>query len=335
MHYKFIASSSATQEEDNIPRFGKLVKKIQELEYKKTMLTARIPKKPRSSFGTLQPVLPLIPEVLPTKEEDKSQFITLDLKIRAGDPSSQKYKKYTRKFEEGTPQQWIEVLKDLKEIWTQNSVTEATDREATIHSLLHGDSLTAFNIALEEAQVDQDNPQATLQLTTKMVDEALEAVTTSVFPHRALETQKMWMKCSMKKPYDLSTRKTAAAITRLNNSLPLFPSGDENSKFSEVEIVELLEWSLPFSWRQKFDLDGYVPTQKNKATLIAHCEAIEHNQEVASLDKKKGKNKEKNQENGNPGSKRKNSKRAKADFYCRVHGRNSTHNTVDCYTIKN
>jgi hypothetical protein len=93
-----------------------------------------------------------------------------------------------------------------------------------------------------------------------MVDATLTAVTTTVFPHRALEIQRLWMNRGMRKPYDLTTRKTVAAITRMNNATPLFPGGTEASKFSNAELIGLLEWSLPPSWRSKFDLDGYIPT---------------------------------------------------------------------------
>ena len=46
--------------------------------------------------------------------------------------------------------------------------------------------------------------------------------------------------------------------------LPLFPGGSELNKFSTNEIVELLEWMIPKSWKTKFDLDGYVPTNHGK-----------------------------------------------------------------------
>ena len=68
----------------------------------------------------------------------------------------------------------------------------------------------------------------------------------------------------MKKPFGLSTRKMAAAITRINNALPLFPGATEASKFSPEEVIGLLEWSLPQTWRNKFDLDGYIPSLDSK-----------------------------------------------------------------------
>ncbi len=56
---------------------------------------------------------------------------------RVGQPAtSTKYKKHVRKFEEGTPQQWIDVLRDMEEIWTQNSVNGGTDRASTVRAVV-------------------------------------------------------------------------------------------------------------------------------------------------------------------------------------------------------
>ena len=138
----------------------------------------------------LQPILALVPEALPTKEEEKNKFLSFELKTRAGQPAgSTTYKKYVRVFEEGTPYQWIELVKDLSEIWTQNSVNGPTDRTATIRALLKGESLTAFETALEDVRVNPDpEEEEPLQLTIDLIEKALAQVAQSVFPHRALET---------------------------------------------------------------------------------------------------------------------------------------------------
>jgi hypothetical protein len=76
----------------------------------------------------LQPVVPLLPEVLPTKDQDKAKFILFELRSRTGQPAgSTTYKKFVHVFEEGTPQQWIDLIRNVKEIWTQNSVNRPSD----------------------------------------------------------------------------------------------------------------------------------------------------------------------------------------------------------------
>ena len=97
-------------------------------------------------------------------------------------------------------------------------------------------------------------------------------------PLKALETQKQWMQQCMQKPKELPIRKTVAAVGRLNNSLPLFPSGKESDKFTPGEILEILEWSIPESWRAKFGLAGSVPTEFTKEHFMTECEAIKRNE---------------------------------------------------------
>ena len=84
------------------------------------------------------------------------------------------------------------------------------------------------------------------------------------------------MNRAMKKPLGLSARRMMAAITRLNKLLPLFLGGSDLSKFSDTDLIELAEWSMPEEWRTNFDSDRYFPTQHNKKRFIKACEAIEH-----------------------------------------------------------
>jgi hypothetical protein len=298
------------------------------------MLSARIPKK-NPAPNTLKPVLPLIIEKSKSVKDDKSRFITIELRARVNAPaSSATYKKYINKFEEGSAQEWIDLQRGIQEIWTQNSITRGTDRALTARALLCGESLTSFEASLDEARRNEVDSVASapLQIESKMVNTAMAAVATTVFPHRALEIQRLWMTRGMRKPYEMTTRKTAAAITRINNALPLFPGGTDTSKFSDAEVVGLLEWCLPPSWRTKFDLDGYVPTLDSKAKLIESFEASERNQEDTSNAKATHKDKKSKTEKFSNSSKKRES--GNNDKYCSEHGKNKTHNTGDCFTLR-
>jgi hypothetical protein len=177
------------------------------------------------------------------------------------------------------------------------------------------------------------------------IGQAMDSVATAVFPHRALEIQKFWMNRGMRKPYNLSSCKTAAAITKITNSLPLFPLGNQEAKFTDQELVGLLEWSLPAHWRKKFDLDGYIPTLGTKAKLISKCKAIEHNK-IAKDKERKDDNNDNNNNNNNNNNNKKNKfgkfvARAKKDdrsrnvyFYCQKCGRSCTHDTSKCFFLK-
>ena len=150
-------------------------------------------------------------------------------------------------------------------------------------------------------------------MTDARIKVALDALGKMIFPHHALKQQKRWMQRNMKKPKDLSTRKMAAAITKINNMLLRFPGATDASKFSDAEIVELLELSLPNAWRQALDLKGFIPMDKTKAELIKECEAFERNKSVEKTEpkekKNKGKQNKKEKTNVNP---KKNDSKARA-----------------------
>jgi hypothetical protein len=339
VHYKFIAFTANQEKEDLIiPPFAELIRKIKVLNYNKMLsIRSRIPKAKKA--GSLQPVIPLIPLKTLPSEVDKGNYISFMLNTTVGgEGDSPKYRKKVRKFEEGTPQEWIDTLRDLNEIWTQNAIAGGQDRVATVRAIIAGESAVAFDAALEDAR--RNEAGVDLNITTAHVETALQAVSTDVFPHRALEIQKLWMNRRMFKPTELTTRQTAAAINRLNNSLPMFPAGTEASKFSPTEIIGLLEWSLPPAWRAKFDLDGYVPTLWAKARLIEACEAIERNEENSKENNKSddphnkknkiGKSKRHGKKSGT-----RTSAGADAKHYCTKHRHNPSHDMADCYTLKN
>ena len=144
------------------------------------------------------------------------------------------------------------------------------------------------------------------------------------------------MRRGMKKPKELSFRKTASAVGRLNNCLSFFPSASDADKFNKTDIVELLEWSIPQSWKAKFDLDGYIPTQHSKERLVTECEAIERNE--PKLNTKTTSSTKPNPHRKGRTVKYKGSEKtteSTSKYYCTEHGTNPTHSTEMCYTIKN
>jgi hypothetical protein len=243
------------------------------------------------------------------------------------------------KFEDGTPTEWIEVINALEEIWKQNSLTTGSDRQASVKTILREDALTAFEASIDEDLEPEEGAAEggpANQLTTEMIDDALISVAKNIFPHRALEIQKIWMKRQIRKPKSMPVRKMIAIITKMNNSLARFPKADESDKFKDKELLEIVEWSLPDEWRAQFDLKGYVPSKYDKKRLIAEAEAIERAETLDSgrpkAKESKGKSFKSNKEKkANP----KNDKNSKTEYFCTEHGVNKTHGTAECFTIKN
>ena len=258
----------------------------------------------------------------------------MTLKTRAdGDGAGPTYKKKLFRFEEGSPHEWLRTLDDLEELWTQNSVLAGADRLATVRTLLRGDSLSQFESEITDLLANRNFAF----VTPAVVEAGLKAVSKAVFPHRALETQKLWMRRGMKKPKHMATRQLAAAIAKINSYLPRFPGATDDDKFSATEIVELIEWSLPAPWRTKFDLDGYVPTLHSKAKLVEACEAIERNEPDEKSGGKGGSNTKKNKNDKKSvgkGSGGGSGAAGNKKFYCAKHGWNASHGTDKCFVIK-
>jgi hypothetical protein len=152
---------------------------------------------------TIPKKIPFLTTCLPFEASDKedkkeeSEYVTFTLKDRAGTGSTApSYKMKVAKFEDGTPAEWIEVLDALEEIWKQNSMVTATDREASIKTILREDALTTFESSIDDSRAqdeDAENDASDIVFDNAMIDTALTDVSKNIFPHQALEIQKLWM----------------------------------------------------------------------------------------------------------------------------------------------
>ena len=249
----------------------------------KFLAAVRAKKKFELRKNTIQPILPLSRTKIET-DDDKTKYITLDLKVRAGAAAgTPSYKKTIKILSSGSPQEWIDVLHDVRDIWRQNVVTRPEDRAGVIAAILRGNTLANFETALEDARRDpdamvDDDSADLLPLEVAHIQNSLLEVAKMVFPHRALETQKLWMSKHMRKPFSMSVRETAVQISRLNNSLPLFPNGSTAAKFNTAELLTMMEYALPDSWRTAFDKKGYTPSLFDLDRLIVEAEILERHE---------------------------------------------------------
>src|SRR6056300_416739 len=164
------------------------------------------------------------------------------------------------------------------------------------------------------------------------VSKALDEVSKSIFPVRALELQKLWMQKVMKKPYNLRIRQTVAAIGRLNNDLPFYPGGSASSKFETREIISIIEWCVPEDYRIKMNEEGWIPAEHSMPEFITKLETIEAYLKTIQLkeEAKKGRGRIKKQ----GGFKRKNDDDGHKEYYCAYHGTNPSHSSKQCKVLK-
>ena len=290
-----------------------------------------------STISTLEPIIPLILKKSGDQTYQRDKFISFELRARAGQRNdAPTYKKQVKLFDQGTPQEWIDVRRVLTEIWSQNSINGPTDRKSIVRAILRGESLTTFDTAIDTERTPEEDLEGAplqLELTQQMVQSALDEVAKSIFPRRALEIQKLWMAKVMKKPSNLSIRQTISAIGRLNNDLPWYPNGTTESKFKESEIVSIVEWAIPEEYRAKMNEDDFIPVDHRLSELLAKLETIESVLKLAEYRRKQKKTSGKR----SPDQRSRQSlatpnKRKK--FFCREHGHNNTHASADCKVLQ-
>jgi hypothetical protein len=169
------------------------------------------------------PVIPLLPTKLLSNElKDKAAYITFTLQVSKGSAPGTDYRKSIRTFEEGDPQQWMEVITGLKEIWAQNSITVPMDMSSTAVAILKGDSLTSYEAAMEHNRTDPEDKSLLIPMTEQHIDDALLAVTNQIFPYCALKTQKQWMSKYARKPYKMGAKQSVISMSRIHSYILFF-----------------------------------------------------------------------------------------------------------------
>ncbi len=174
------------------------------------------------------------------------------------------------------------MLEALEEVFLQNRLTSANNQEKKIKTILCEDSRTAYESPVLESRINANDPLHPLLHSIEVVNSALSAVSQDVFPHKALAMLKLWMKQHMEKPGNMGICKFMAAVTLMNSKLICFVGATEADLFSAYELLEILEFSLPATWRGNFVLVGYIPTEHNKSRLISKGKQIERAEALAS-----------------------------------------------------
>jgi hypothetical protein len=81
-----------------------------------------------------------------------------------------------------------------------------------------------------------------------------------------------------RKPYKMGAKQFVILMSQINNYIPFFRNATVLSKYSEEELLNILEFAVPPHWRKAFDLRDYLPTSDDKARFISKCERFEQNE---------------------------------------------------------
>ena len=140
----------------------------------------------------------------------------------------------------------------------------------------------------------------------------------------------------MQKPKEVPAQEHIAQVNEINAYLPRFPDvweGVAATAIEEDEIKDILDFGNPGTWQKQMILQGFDPLEKSMKEFIDFCERLERtkdlspstadNQQVQTS--KEGKSKKKAWTERNKSSDK---------YYCHFHGKNRTHGSEDCNTLK-
>jgi hypothetical protein len=145
----------------------------------------------------------------------------------------------------------------------------------------------------------------------------------------------------MKKPYDMMAKAMTNAMSKINNFFPYFPTGGVESKYSESDLIGILQFALPDYCRAAFNFRDYIPREDNKTKFIDECEHVERNAKPKlherddDDDEHRSNKKVKFAKTEKSKNKKSGSKSAMEDTCMYgMHCKTNTHNTASCYKLK-
>ena len=151
----------------------------------KMTITQAIPKK----GALLKPAIPLVDNTV--IDVDKTELVTYTLKVRPNGPNEQTYKKTVKQFSSGTVEEWIRTMQDMYEIWVQSGIRGVVTKVAIAQSILKDEAQEQFMAGLAERNTQEDMEEDDPVMMEEDLENALNSVSLSVFPHRALQVQKL------------------------------------------------------------------------------------------------------------------------------------------------
>ena len=288
------------------------------------------------------------------KKLPKDQSLTFKLRTDPADAASPIYE-YTVPYVHGHEgaRTAIQFKKDLTTVCTGMNITTVPNSRIMAQRILKGEAKAAFDrqfqiahdlqwellrvnarnasIANGDDQAAQDAAYAGVARPVARqacLDSAVMAVIKHMAPFRALQRVKRWLRRSSRKPADMSVSEYFTAIQRINNEeIPHLPPGRNDQQLSsDEEVLEIIHFGLPNSWKNEMARQGFDPlTTMNMASLLEFCQRLEDLPEFQPVERKPSStdNKKKSSPKKSTGG----------DKYCLIHGKGS-HDSNDCNTLK-
>ena len=269
----------------------------------------------RGSRRFVQPVIPL--ERPKTRDFKKNEVLTFKLRSNPKDENSLTYDLSIPFFREGTPEELLMFMTQVDKVIAGMNISDGPNKFALVRRLLQGDALAAFdNAATMHGAETNDN----FNLCGR-------DLVRHIFPTKALAKQKRWMRRFLRKPAEMSIRDFMSRMTEINGYLKKFPPFGADQSLPQEEILDIAEFGTPNSWQKQMVVQGFDPVNNTVSAFVEFCERLEQTESF--------KEKEESPKKAKATTGKRKSNEKEKSYYCKVHKKNSTHDTEDCLTLKN
>ncbi len=145
----------------------------------------------------------------------------------------------------------------------RQNVTTGPASYALVKTLLKGDALTVFQTA--ETRIGNQ--------TVANFDTCLNEVTAHVFPEKAAQLQKRYLRRCLTKSPSLTVKEWVVRVLELNEYFKEFPkvNGTREQPLNDAEVMEILEYGVPSSYRREFTVQGFDPLTQGLKKFIDFC----------------------------------------------------------------
>ena len=241
-------------------------------------------------------------------------------------------------FSDGSPEEWIRFVKLMKQLFKGQGDTTGPARYVKARQLLTGNALTTFESHVTSTVNHSE--------TVPSFSQAIMAVGNDVFPKRAAQTQKRYLRRYLRKPVDMSTKKYAARVVEINSYFKYFPwvegTNGPPEPLAEDELIDIMEFGCPPRWQKVMVMHDFDSTKATVKEFVEFCERLERTEDDPGKDNDQ-KKRSFNEKDRIPRKKRRKDNdrttpaagtgKSASTKYCMYHGEGN-HDTDDCHVVK-
>ena len=159
-----------------------------------------------------------------------------------------------------------------------------------------------------------------------------------MFPKKSAQLQKRYLRRCLTKGDEVTVKEWVTQVLNLNEYLKVFPTvnGVSQQALNDTEVMEILEYGVLTTYRREFTVQGLKPLTQGLKKFIDFCSRLEYCE--LTMEQPIPKKVSFPDETVIPKRKRKRSKIKKQVSgirmqYCKLHGENNLHSTLECFEL--